>query len=462
MTSANDPADRLSRLLDPVLDGSADDATRSELARLLDDEPGLTPLLVEQLRTEAALRLRSQTLGVVTAASGPAPLACIEPPGLCGTGPLSTGRPWLCTALGALALVLGFWIVSGRPDEVSRAVAQVVAVSGDAGPAWRVGATLAPGPLTLQQAGLTLRFTSGAEMQVAAPASLDLRSPDLVHLERGQATFMAPAWARDFTVTTAEARIDNPGTRFGVAALEDALTDVVVFEGDVSVHTQSGAGLVERRRLRQGEAARVGAEGDIRRIFDVHGDWHDNAWSTAGEGVDRGAIAAVWDGFGPRKSVSFYQVIRGGFGEDAPAYVDHPHQWNGATRRGLPSGLQGADYVRTANDVRYHAQLAISVEFASDSTLYVLFDNRVAPPEWLTGQFELTGETVGLDEDAWDGNPTFSVERGPGRSIDNTFSLWRRACQRGEVFVLGSMGAGREARAMYGVAAVAQQPAKKP
>ena len=60
---------------------------------------------------------------------------------------------------------------------------------------------------------------------------------------------------------------------------------------------------------------------------------------------------------------------------------------------------------------------------------------------------------VGLDEDAWDGNPTFTVSTGAGQSIDNTFSVYRRACAAGETFVLGSMGAGSEARAMYGVAA---------
>ena len=116
--------------------------------------------------------------------------------------------------------------------------------------------------------------------------------------------------------------------------------------------------------------------------------------------------------------------------------------------------MRDADYVRTVNDYRYLAELSLRIEFADDAMLLIFFDKRVRVPEWLTTQFTDTGLTIGLDEDAWYGNPTYVVETGPGNSIDNEFSVWCRKCVRGEVQVLGSMGVGREARAMYGIAAV--------
>jgi hypothetical protein len=318
---------------------------------------------------------------------------------------------------------------------------------------------IVPGTLELTSGRITVEFTSGVAMEVSGPAVLEIASDMLVRLISGQATADVPRWARGFTITTPDVEVVDLGTRFGVAARPGGKTDVVVFEGEVDLHPVHSEEARFQRRLTQGEAARINRAGEIERIFQVHGDWLDNGWSTDPSQSQRGVIGAVWDNFGATKSVSYYQVVPGGLVDDCAAYVDHPHQWNGLTSDGLPELLRGADYVRTVNDYRYRGELSLRVEFAHDAMLLILFDNRVAVPEWLHNQFEDTGVDIGLDEDAWHGNPTFTVATGPGNSIDNVFSVWQRPCARGEVFVLGSMGVGREARAMYGIAAVAKDRA---
>ena len=90
------------------------------------------------------------------------------------------------------------------------------------------------------------------------------------------------------------------------------------------------------RRLTQGEAARIAKSGEIERIFQVHGDWLDNAWSTARGLSPECVIGNVWDNLGATKSVSYYQIIPHGLEDDCSAYVDHPHQWNAMTAEGLP------------------------------------------------------------------------------------------------------------------------------
>ncbi|WP_197526739.1 FecR domain-containing protein [Botrimarina colliarenosi] len=312
---------------------------------------------------------------------------------------------------------------------------------------------LVSGLLEIETGSLSIEFASGVEMDLTGPAQCEVVSGMLVRLRNGQATAQVPRWARGFTIETPDVGVVDLGTRFGVAREIDGKTDVVVFEGEVDLKSLQSEERSFERRLTQGEAARVDRLGGMERIFQVHGEWTGNGWSTARRPENDALIAAVWDNLGASKSVSYYQVLAGGFGEDAPSYVDHPHEWNGLDHDGLPDFLAGADYVRTVNDYRYRGELTIQIEFAQDAELYVFFDNRVAIPDWLLADYEDTGVDIGLDEDAWFGNPEFSVASGPGESIDNVFSVWKRPFRRGQVVTLGSMGVGREARAMYGIAA---------
>jgi hypothetical protein len=462
------PETRLLHLLDTVLDGSYSESDRAEFSALLEEHPELTPLVVKQLRTHALLNwklapstLAPQGFDVMPAreeADGDADFVC----DLNDKDATATDRPtpqsswrtyvgWI-GAVAATLLVAALISAPGRTG-VGRVVDAQTAVFAKSSTAI-VGDRVAAGRLEIESGRFAMEFENDVKFEITGPASCEIVSGMLVKLQSGQATADVPRWARGFTIETPDVEVIDLGTRFGVATSDAGKTDVVVFEGLVDLKSLSTNKRPFKRRLTQGEAARIDRKGEIERIFQVHGESVGNNWSTADLPNQGAIITAVWDNFNSTKSVSYYQIVTGGFGEDAPAYVDHPHQWNAFTKEGLPEFLRGADYVRTINDFRYHIEQVIHVEIARDSTLYVLFDNRTPAPGWLKEQFVNTTQQVGLDEDAWLGNPTFSVDVGPGVSIDNVFTVWSRPCSAGDVMTLGSMGAGGEARAMYGIVAV--------
>ena len=113
----------------------------------------------------------------------------------------------------------------------------------------------------------------------------------------------------------------------------------------------------------------------------------------------------------------------------------------------------------TFNDDKWTKSLEITVELERAATLYVFFDDREETPAWLSDQFTDTGINVGLDESSsWSpGSGTETVDKGPGRSIDNVFSVWKLELDRAASIKLGGIG-GRADRAMYGIAAVPRRP----
>jgi hypothetical protein len=235
-------------------------------------------------------------------------------------------------------------------------------------------------------------------------------------------------------------------------------TDVVIFEGAVDVKPTGGPENV-CKRLVQGQAARVNRDGAINRIAEVRGDTK-NGWSTAsGASAPSSVFASVRDNIpstGGTDYFYFCQVTPGGMQEDAKAYVEsRPHQWNGLTATGLPDFLRGADLCHTFNDYRYMSDFEMIVTLARPASLYVFFDDRVPTPDWLHERFEDTGVKIGLDEGPDQGIPDHRTAVGPGNSIDNVFTVWRRRCRAGEAVRIGAMGTRADARAMYGVAAKA-------
>ena len=47
-------------------------------------------------------------------------------------------------------------------------------------------------------------------------------------------------------------------------------------------------------------------------------------------------IRSVHDNIRGLDSSKYYQIVRRGLDDDAPAYVDRTHQWNGLDRGGSP------------------------------------------------------------------------------------------------------------------------------
>ena len=256
--------------------------------------------------------------------------------------------------------------------------------------------------------------------------------------------------------------------------------DVVVFDGKVDVQSNVGNG-GGQTRLTQGDCVQIDQRGAIARVADVRRDVQGRWWTDDRSDSDGHVIARVSDNIHSGeggKTFACYQTTFEGLHEDALAYSDNPHhQWNGLTADGLPDFLRGADYIKTFNDYRYMEYFEMKIELARPANLYVFFDDRVEPPDWLKANFEDTGVDIGLDEGPWllqvDELKQVDLQKyrkldvnttavGGGNSIDNIFSVWRRRCVDGGTVSLGNAGewgidrigiGGKGGRAMYGIAA---------
>jgi ferric-dicitrate binding protein FerR (iron transport regulator) len=463
-------AKRLQILLDGILDATEPDAQRHEFARLVEQNPDLVAPFIEQMRMHSLLQWLCDE---VKAGNVQVPAAAV-----CSLREATRRRPvdrrtfigW--TASLAAILIIGgaatFWwteIPPEKPAPLDVAVAEVV---DEGSVVWSENTTalhpdrmIYPGRLEFEAGELTLRFRSGATVTFRGASSMRIESDMLVRLDRGQATAQVPHWAKGFTIETADVKVVDLGTQFGIMASAENATDVVIFEGEVDVTPTGGAGNVQRR-LVQGQAARIDSDGAINRIAEVRGDTK-NGWSTITDsGAPISVFASIRDNIPSTGGTDYFyycQITPGGLQEDALAYVDRrPHQWNGLTVAGLPKFLLGADYCRTFNDYRYISDFEIVVKMARPANLYVFFDDRVSTPDWLLESFENTAVKIGLDEGPDEGIPQHRTAVGPGNSIDNVFTVWRRRCEGGEVVKIGGMENRADARAMYGIAAKALEP----
>lgn len=112
------------------------------------------------------------------------------------------------------------------------------------------GARLAPGTLDLIEGLATLKFDSGAEIVMEAPATIEVLDAMNCRLQRGTVVADVPPSAHGFSIDTTKARVVDWGTRFGVSAAEDGNYRVQVLEGRVDVNRKDTA---EVKQLRKGD-----------------------------------------------------------------------------------------------------------------------------------------------------------------------------------------------------------------
>jgi hypothetical protein len=316
-------------------------------------------------------------------------------------------------------------------------------------------ARLAPGEIRCASGTLRLAVDSGAVVTLAGPADVRLLSAMRLRAVRGRILARMNGTAKGFTVETPSTLLVDQGTAFGVDVDASGRTDVVVFEGLVDLccgpaATRPSPG----RRLARGEGLRVDPAGIPSRIVAVEHRPGADGWSIDPATDGRSVIRSVRDNIRGRDSSKYYRIVPRGLADDAPAYVDRPHEWNGLDAAGLPACLRGADYIMPFNDDKWIKDLEITAELSRPGTLFVFLDDRERPPPWLAGRFTDTGVDIGLDEGSWPDPTLFTVDRGPGRSINHVFSVWKRDAGPGEAVTLGGLQGGRNDRAMYGIAAV--------
>ncbi|MCA9235191.1 MAG: FecR domain-containing protein [Planctomycetales bacterium] len=459
----NDVHERFERLLRLVLDGSCTEDDREDLSQLIVEHPGFEPELVDALSIHSLLMWQSDDvsglmLGMKQFADENEAIPPADAPsggGVWKATGLALPWRWAAAVFVTLAGGLLAWnlITPSRPAAIAQIVATDDVQWADDSTALRAENAVDAGRLISHAGSFTLEFRSGPTVRFSGPATVDIESDMLIALQRGQATADVPESGVGFTIKTANVHVIDHGTQFGVAAGEDGGTEVIVFEGKVDLENRIRTA-APQQRLTRGDAVRVDATGAVNRIMQVgqntDGDW----WTTAHGDLDN-TIEEVRDNIpsGIGTSYSCFQIAFGGLDDDAFAYADHAHQWNGLSAQGLPAFLRGADLVRTFNDYRYIPDLEMIVTLRKPANLYVFFDDRVPTPDWLASQFEDTGVDIGLDEGQHELTPDHQVAVGGGNSIDQIFSVWSRRCVEPTPIRLGPVGPTAEARAMYGIAA---------
>jgi hypothetical protein len=448
--------DEIESLFDAVVDGRCDEAGLRRFEELVRDDPKAREAYLEQMRMHALLEWRFGRAG--------APDDGVNVGVDRGRGRW-WGPGWPRWALAALVLVaVGLVIQASRSGRLGRgggAVATLVEardVVWDGGqPPIAVNARLGPREIRCRSGTLRLAFDSGASVTLEGPADLQIVSGMRLRARRGRITARVRGELKGFSVETPSTLVVDQGTEFGVEVDDSGRTGVVVFEGLVDLaRAEAADGPAPIKRLVQGEAMRVDRAGALSRIVSVERRAGGDVWST-GPSADREAvIRSVRDNIRGLDSAKYYQIVPRGLADDATAYVDRPHQWNGLDEHGLPEFLRGADYVMPFNDDKWLSDLEITVELARAATLYVFLDVREQPPEWLTGRFLDTGVKIGLDEGSWPDPTLYFVDTGSGRSIDHVFTVWSRDVGPNESITLGALSGGKNNRAMYGIAAVAR------
>ena len=474
--------DQLERLLRTVLDGHCSDDQLQELDQFIAEHPKYAERIVSEVFTHSLLQWQNEDVthellafesaaGARDASNADSASSGSPPGGRTFAFLRHPSLVWRWVAAAVLMVVgSAVWLNWKHAPQEQFAVARVINDEGvqwsDQSSALQPGGAVQTGRLVTSGGAFALKFRSGPVVHFVGPTTLNIKSDMLVELERGQATADVPKSGIGFTLKTPRVSVVDLGTKFGTAVDDGGVTDVIVFEGKVDL--QDGSGNQEAdTRLVQGEAVRVDKFGSLERLMQVRRDSSGGWMSMDDHSFTEQVIDRVRDNIPPSDGSKYYcyQITYNGLDEDAPAYADHPCQWNALTAKGLPLFLRGADFVKTFNDYRYTEDFEMVVELSRPANLYVFADDRVPPPQWLKSQFEDTGVDIGLDEGPWvnvadefmRNAPERSMDVGGGNSIDTVFSVWRRRCSDTTPVTLGDVGPwgseGKQGRAMYGIAA---------
>jgi len=242
----DDTYQNLIELANAHIEGRLDTEQRKELEVILRDDPEQRRCFSDFLHDHASLHWEhiSESESVI-----PFPSTKAGPPEF---------LTWTAFAAAALAIsaLLGVLLFAEKDSPPSPSFVTMEKTraarweSGDLPTA--EGARLSAGTLNLAEGLATLRFDSGAEVILEAPAQVRLIDRMNCELTSGTAVADIPDSALGFQITTPAAKVVDYGTRFAVNVNESSgATQTQVFEGHVEVeHPKTG----EIVTLKTGEA----------------------------------------------------------------------------------------------------------------------------------------------------------------------------------------------------------------
>ncbi len=236
--------------IDRALDDRLSEAERAEFQADVVRDPALRAAYTERVWLHAQLRAERDRLPQILAEKDET-VAPVQP--------ATRGWPmWSSVSLAAAACVLfaATWLRTPAPPPAPVPVVTATLVqasntrwAGSTLPTVE-NAQLGPGMLALVEGIATLAFASGATVTLEAPTKFEILSAMSGRLLEGSVTAEVPVAARGFSIETADLRVVDLGTRFGLTAGSAGNSHVFVFEGEVSVSETAGGRV---RQLRAGE-----------------------------------------------------------------------------------------------------------------------------------------------------------------------------------------------------------------
>jgi hypothetical protein len=294
--------ERIRHLILAHLDGRISDEEFTELQQRLETDSGARALYAELARLDAELR---ETGGVADFPEKDSR----APSQRVGWSRLPTYAQVLALAAALVVMLIPTWILlqrDGKPDVVEVAettesiprepVRSIAVISAEADAVWNnggerrfgKGTALEPGKLSLLSGLAQIDFFSGASITISGPAKIELRSSNLAILHSGRVRADVPPAARGFEIQTADVRLEDLGTSFGIVAGADGKSKVVVFDGEVRVVDRAGEEVSlfagDAARLVDGEASKataddMGAFPDIAMVIEKSGGQDESRYS---------------------------------------------------------------------------------------------------------------------------------------------------------------------------------------
>lgn len=235
------PDDRIDRALEGLLPEAELAAFQADVIR----DAELRAAYVDRAWLHASLRAQRETLPELLQAAVPEKVA----------------RRWpVILWTSALAACLTLAATIGAIAYVRRPVATLVQAencqwAGSDLPTV-VNAKLGRGTLALVQGIATLRFKNGATIMMEAPTTLEIFDAMHCRLIEGSVVAEVPEPAHGFTINTADMKVVDLGTKFGLAAARTGNSQVRVFQGEVEV---GGVRDGQMQRLVEGKGMHIGA-----------------------------------------------------------------------------------------------------------------------------------------------------------------------------------------------------------
>lgn len=249
-------AERLSQLIDAWRDDDLSETQAEALNQILRES--------EEARRTFSAESRLHGLLHCAAAEDAVERVCDIPAATLQSGRRALrGRPWPVWLMVVSAIAAGLVVAVGiQWWHGSSGPISVATLTSSENAAWESklpttpGSELMPGSLSLRTGIATVRFHSGAEVIVEAPAELELLSSMRGKLLSGAAVIDVPDSAIGFVIETPDGYAVDYGTRFAVRVDQQAKqSNFEIIEGEIAVH-HPGSGK-ELRLTGQGKAATV-------------------------------------------------------------------------------------------------------------------------------------------------------------------------------------------------------------